>query len=57
MRDHSSAMVGAMLISLVGDLPFCHCAVTIVAVVEAFVYCMQVCMFVQYVLSMTLIVI
>ena len=53
MRDHSNAMVGAMLLSLVWDWPFCYCAVAIVAVVEAFVQAVQVCMFVQYVLSMT----
>lgn len=53
MRDHSNAMVGAMLLSLVWDWPFCYCAIAIVAVVEAFVQAVQMCMFVQYVLSMT----
>jgi hypothetical protein len=52
MQDPCNAMVGAMLLSLVWDYPFFYCTVTIVAAVEAFVYCVQVCVFVQYVLSM-----
>lgn len=53
MRDHSNAMVGAMLVSLMCDWSFCHCAVAIIVGVEAVAHAVQMCMFVQYVLSMT----
>lgn len=53
MHDHSNAMVGAMMMSLVCDWSFCHCAVAIIVGVEAVVHTVHMCMFVQYVLSMT----
>lgn len=53
MQDPCNAMVGAMLMSLVWDCSFCYCAVAIVVVVETVVQAVQMCMFVQYVLSMT----